>query len=255
MCRARRLTAPFRIFAAGAFALPVGFLALMGWIPEQRVSGAVFYDKWNDNKGIFGMAMGLGCIAISLALITIYAPGIFKLTVSIAVACLLTLAALYTLPREIGRAAVFLFLADILQVNLSGALHYFFTATREEYPDGPHFTYTFYTTWSSLLAAFFGMVGLLIFQWKLKTWKIRNIFYLTTFLRVIASIHDVVLVKRWNRDVLHIPDKAFFLIGDAVISPVISMMSFMPMVVLISKLCKEGTESTTYSILASFQNL
>ena len=98
-------------------------------------------------------------------------------------------------------------------------------------------------------------MGLALFQWKLKKWKIRNIFYVTTLLRIIASVHDVILVKRWNRDYLHIPDKTFFLLGDAVISPVISMLSFMPMVVLISKLCVEGTESTTYSILASFQNL
>ena len=35
-------------------------------------------------------------------------------------------------------------------------------------------------------------------------------------IRVLASLVDIVLVKRWNL-LLGIPDKAFYLLGDAII--------------------------------------
>ena len=37
-----------------------------------------------------------------------------------------------------------------------------------------------------------------------------------TMIRVLASLVDIVLVKRWNL-LLGIPDKAFYLLGDAII--------------------------------------
>tara|TARA_B100000214_G_scaffold317354_1_gene251222 strand:+ start:148 stop:519 length:372 start_codon:yes stop_codon:yes gene_type:complete len=107
-------------------------MALSGTIPEQRVSLGVFRTKWSDNRGLFLMAIALGALAICLALITIYTPGIIRLTVSVSVALLLMLGSFYVLPKNVGHAAVFLFLADVLQVNLSGALHYFFTASEHE---------------------------------------------------------------------------------------------------------------------------
>lgn len=241
------------IFTAAAVALPIGLAA--PWIPEDKVTGKICRAKWRENKGIFFMAICLGLGALLLGLVTIYLNSAFHLGISLALCLLFSLGALLCMPREIGCAAVFLLLVEVLQVNLSGGLHYFFTGNATEYPEGPHFTYTFYNTWSSLLSAVFGMIGLFFFQRYLQYWKTRNIFYVTTLLRIVASFSDLVMVERWNVNYLHIPDRVFFLIGDAIISPVIGMMSFMPMVVLISKLCTKGTEATTYSILASYQNL
>lgn len=42
--------------------------------------------------------------------------------------------------------------------------------------------------------------------------------------------------------------------GDAVIAPMIGMFSAMPGLVLTSKLVPKGLESTTYALLAGFQN-
>ena len=42
--------------------------------------------------------------------------------------------------------------------------------------------------------------------------------------------------------------------GDAIIGPAIGMFAFMPAVVLTSKLVPKGLESTTYALLAGFQN-
>ena len=94
-------------------------------------------------------------------------------------------------------------------------------------------------------------------------------------IRVLASLVDIVLVKRWNL-LLGIPDKAFYLLGDAIIyqlccaSTAFSLplrsrsepddkraaalsadtLDFMPGVVLTSKLCPKHVEATTYALLA-----
>jgi hypothetical protein len=47
-----------------------------------------------------------------------------------------------------------------------------------------------------------------------------------------------------------IPDKWFYMFGDAVIGPAVMMFAFMPAVVLTSKLVPKGLESTTYALLA-----
>ena len=49
-----------------------------------------------------------------------------------------------------------------------------------------------------------------------------------------------------------IPDKWFYMFGDAVIGPAVMMFAFMPAVVLTSKLVPKGLESTTYALLAGW---
>lgn len=96
-------------------------------------------------------------------------------------------------------------------------------------------------------------MGLVLFQWKLKHSNIRKIFMLTTFMRVCAGMFDIIITKRWNI-AMGIPDKWMYMLGDNIIAPIISMQAFLPMVLLTSKLCTRGMESTMYALLAGFQN-
>lgn len=68
-----------------------------------------------------------------------------------------------------------------------------------------------------------------------------------------ASLFDIFIISRTNIS-LGIPDKLAYLFGDAFIYSVASMLFFMPSVILTSKICPRGFESTTYAILAGFQN-
>ena len=45
-----------------------------------------------------------------------------------------------------------------------------------------------------------------------------------------------------------------YYIGNTIIKEVVVMLDFMPAVVLTSKLCPRGIESTVYAVLAGFQN-
>jgi len=69
----------------------------------------------------------------------------------------------------------------------------------------------------------------------------------------VASGFDLLIINRYNI-AWGIPDKWFYMFGDAVIGPAVAMFSLMPAVVLTSKLVPKGLESTTYALLAGFQN-
>jgi len=64
--------------------------------------------------------------------------------------------------------------------------------------------------------------------------RFRTAFWVTTLIGCSASTFDIVLVNRWNVD-WGIPDKVFYMFGDAMFGTIIGMLSFMPAVVLTSK--------------------
>jgi len=63
---------------------------------------------------------------------------------------------------------------------------------------------------------------------------------------------DILMYQRWNR-VIGIPDWLFML-GKASITGTVYMMNFLPTTLLISKICPDGVETTTYAMLAGVSN-
>lgn len=76
---------------------------------------------------------------------------------------------------------------------------------------------------------------------------------ISTGVRLVASMFDVFLTTRTNLKV-GIPDKVAYMFGDALIITTASMLAGMPAVLLTAKVCPKGYESTTYALLAGFQN-
>jgi hypothetical protein len=58
----------------------------------------------------------------------------------------------------------YLFFVHGAYINLAGAIDYFYTADEHCVPNGPHFTYTYYSTWSSVVQSIMGAVGVMLFQ-------------------------------------------------------------------------------------------
>ena len=56
---------------------------------------------------------------------------------------------------------------------------------------------------------------------------------------MVASAFDLLIINRYNI-AWGIPDKWFYMFGDAVIGPAVMMFAFMPAVVLTSKLVPKG---------------
>ena len=81
----------------------------------------------------------------------------------------------------------------------------------------------------------------------------KTAFWVTTLVKVVASIFDLGIILRWNI-AMGIPDKAAFMLGATIIEGVVEMMDFMPGVILTSRLCPKNLEAVVYALLAGFQN-
>jgi len=122
-------------------------------------------------------------------------------------------------------------------------------------PGGPHFDYLFFSVYTSIIARVCTAIGVYLFQVFFSNANVRFAFWMSAVLSSFASLGDLIIVKRWNRDILGLSDKAFYLVGDTILEPMVGMMAAMPSVVLMSKMCPPNMEATMFAILASFNNL
>ena len=113
--------------------------------------------------------------------------------------------------------------------------------------------YSYYITYTTIVGAVSGLVGIMAFQQFLGDWSFRPLFWIGTILGVIGATFDLLIIYRANL-ALGIPDKWFYVSGNAVLRPILGAAAHMPAIVLTSKLVPRGLESTTYALLAGFQN-
>jgi folate/biopterin transporter len=190
------------------------------------------------------------------------------ITVGIAVFCMLLLHSLAfvtfvrsTHPIEAARQRqlwtynLFMFLVEALYINISGVQDFWYTADARCVPNGPAFSLTLYTTTVAVISALAGIVASLLYTHTLRYWTFRSVLQFAIVFQVTTAFTDIVIAKRWNQTHLGISDEWFFLLGDAVVSPIASMLKLIPMGILTSKIVEHGKETMTYSLLAGFQNM
>lgn len=145
------------------------------------------------------------------------------------------------------------FLTSAMNLQLRGAIDVFYTGSADCVPGGPAFSPSFYFAWSAMIGSIAGIAGVAAFQVFLSRTWFRRAFWTTTVLQVVAAGVDIVLVLRLNRR-LGISDRLFFILGNSMLQETVFMLDWMPSVVLISKLCPRGVESTVYALLSGFAN-
>lgn len=177
-----------------------------------------------------------------------------QLTVSIVTTSVVAGAALFTMPPELSRASVFMFLSSTTATQFTGTLDYFYTANALCVPGGPAFSMTFYLTVATISSAVCATGGVLLFQQYFSQWHYGPLFRMTILLRVAVSFVDIALVSRWNTAV-HLADHSAYLFGDACLGSVVNMLGTMAMVVLTAQVCPRQSECIVYAIVAGMQNL
>lgn len=232
------------------------FPVLAGWFPEEKLSPEnrrIRYDKISTHISLFklSVAMTIGAVIVGMSAL---GTGRVQSTLSVIVAISLAILGFIWLPNTLRKANLYLFLSNMLYITISGALDYWFIADNDCVPGGPHFSFTYYNTYANLVASVASVIGVILFQRFLSRGSFRVAFLASGVIKLAASMFDYAIVKRYN---IHygIPDKAFFMMGDAIIAPVIGMLELMPSVVLTSKVCPPGMEASVYALLASYQNL
>ncbi|KFH10785.1 folate/biopterin transporter subfamily protein [Toxoplasma gondii VAND] len=242
-------------------ALPVALQSLLpialNYLMEERVRPGctLLTEKLRDHKKVFLMAFAVAAGASGVAVLTLVGGRgtTYILPYCGVVSVLLVVLCAVCLPPQLAKCNVFFFLDRILHVSISGALDFFYTASPACVPDGPHFDYTYYSTYTAVAGTLATWLGLVLFQLALSSWTYRSIFWLTSAVRILASLFDYVMTTRLNLR-LGIPDKFMYLFGDAIILSVIGTLSHMPGVILTSRLCPPRIESTVYAILAGISN-
>jgi len=230
----------------------------LGYLGDQRVT--------NDRRGIdwpllrkhpyvvaYSLIMAACAFGNGAVGVTMFDSHTAQVVYAVGAAVLLSVLAFLWLPRQLAMCNFYMFLSSVLYINIGGAQDFWFTADESCVPGGPAFDYTYYNTYTAVVGAFTGWIGILVFQAFMSGWNFRTLFWVTTLVQVVASGFDMVMISRWNV-ALGISDKVFYMFGDAVIAPAVGMFSAMPGLVLTSKLVPKGLESTTYALLAGFQN-
>ncbi|KPA83617.1 putative folate/biopterin transporter [Leptomonas pyrrhocoris] len=194
------------------------------------------------------------CSLVTMTCMTILGTKWQLLYTCIAVVVACAMSAFWALPLLIAKVNIYFFCYALLYLQLPGALDSFYMAKETCLPNGPHFSYTFYNTISAVIGNVAGIAAVSAFPYIFSKHSIRFTLMFTYFIQVIASVFDIVIVKRWNMDI-GIPDHAMYLFGDAVVYEVSYYLAYMPTVVLLSRVCPRGSESMVYAVVAGFGNL
>jgi len=175
------------------------------------------------------------------------------LQAAIVVAVVVITAFTMLLHPMIGRMNCFFFIQTCCVVDISGASFYFFTDSRTQYPEGPHFSKIFFASALGVFVAILSLVGMAIYNRFMQHWRYHGLFLFANILVCIVSLSSLLVYTRYNL-VLGIPDTVFVL-STWGIWAIVHMWMWLPGVVLMSQLCPEGLEATMYALLAGCHNL
>lgn len=222
--------------------------ALCGWYDDVH-HGAHTYDH-----ELGRVALAIAVAACLLGVTTVFSTWPVQITVCAVSTLGLTWLTLRHLPRVTARCNMFMFIMCITNVQIPGALDYWYTADDTCVPGGVGFSMRFFLLVTGVIGAAAGACAVAVFRYsRVKDWQFRTMFCTAIVLRCTAALIDVAMINRWNLKV-GIPDKVFFVFGKAVVQPAVAMLEQAPAVMLTSKLCTEKNESTIYAILAGYQN-
>ncbi|CBZ32158.1 folate/biopterin transporter, putative [Leishmania donovani] len=207
-----------------------------------------------DNWKIFVYSVVMTCAVIAMLCANILADTLGLLIACVVVSTICCCSSFWALPLVIAKANVFGYLQQAVYINIASPLMTFYLNSYNCEENFPNFSYSFYNTVAGVIGNFAGLAGVSAFNCIFSKRSYRLTFCVTTFAQVLGGMTDIVIVKRWNL-YIGIPDHAMYIWGAAVVSEVCYMLGYMPMVVLLSRLCPRGSESVVYALMAGFASL
>ena len=246
-----------------ALALAVSPLipTLIGWLPEERAGSpharvtcvTVNTERFKASRAIFIVVAFTGLGGPVMAIITTFAQRVIGLVCAFVIMCGAVIGGYASFPRVIGHVTLYQVLARISKPSIGSAMDYFFTADLACLPKGPNFSYKYYITLTGILGACVSFATVWLYQAWMSKWKFRTVLVFTTALVAVSGIMDMVIVLRWNL-IIGIPDKVFYVMGEAILESCVLMLYWIPSSTIISKVCPKGMEASTYAFLAGVSN-
>ncbi|MDB9801319.1 folate/biopterin family MFS transporter [Flavobacteriaceae bacterium] len=233
--------------------------SFFGWLPETRVIESqhkcVYVDKplFVKYKSIF---LVVGFTGISGPVVAFLATFGNKYVGMVGASILLVssvIGSYLAFPRIIANIGLYHVLARLTKPSMSTALDYFFTANAICLPDGPHFSFKYYITYTGITSQCMAFAAVWIYQSWLSKWRFRTVLITTTCLVGLGGVSDLLIVLRLNKHI-GVSDHAFYMFGEAIFESVVEMLYWIPSSIIISKVCPKGLESATYAFLAGISN-
>lgn len=98
-----------------------------------------------------------------------------------------------------------------------------------------------------------GIIGVVVFRKFLLRISLRNMFFWLMIGSVVLSLPTIGLVYKWH-ELLGVSPQ-FFAMADTLISGMLFELAFLPLLVLVARVCPKGIEATMFAVLASLMNI
>lgn len=98
-----------------------------------------------------------------------------------------------------------------------------------------------------------GIVGIVVFRKFLLNLRLKTFFFWLMVLSVVLSLPSIGLVYKWYEFLGVSPQ--FFAMADTLIGGMLFELGFLPLLVLVARVCPKGIEATMFAVLASLMNI
>lgn len=141
-------------------------------------------------------------------------------------------------------SALFLFLWRATPTS-GGAFNYYLI---DEFGFGPEFFGRL-----AVVSYVTGILGVLIFRKILISVPLKKLFFWIVIASIVLSLPSLGLVYKWY-DLIGMTPHAFAM-ADTFISGMLFEIAFLPLLVLVARVCPKGIEATMFAVLASLMNI
>eukprot|EP00578_Thalassiosira_sp_NH16_P016705 CAMPEP_0181114502 /NCGR_PEP_ID=MMETSP1071-20121207/20926_1 /TAXON_ID=35127 /ORGANISM="Thalassiosira sp., Strain NH16" /LENGTH=648 /DNA_ID=CAMNT_0023198633 /DNA_START=175 /DNA_END=2118 /DNA_ORIENTATION=- len=235
---------------------------LVGWIPEKmrtveeagmvKICSGCLFDRgsFREKRTPFVVITLCGLAAPLVAALTTYANLAIGLAFSGLILMAFTVATYVIFPNTFFWVFLSIVLGSVSSISIGSALGYYYTASKECVPDGPNFDYTYYITVTGVVGSVVNFLAVILYQNFLSSWRFR---LFTIVIGSVASIIDLIIIMRWNI-AIGIPDKVFFLLGNAIFENLVTILQSIPMSSVYAKISPPGMESSVFAYTVGIAN-
>ena len=105
----------------------------------------------------------------------------------------------------------------------------------------------------AVISRFMGIAGVLIFRKWLIAIPLKRLLFTIVIASIVLSLPTLGLVYGWY-NILGVSPKLFAM-ADTLITAPLSEIGFLPLLVLVARICPKGIEATVFAVLASIMNI
>lgn len=242
-------------------ALPLTALLLIipagNLLQEQRLTSEerlIDLRVIRANPHLFGLGVCLLPLLVALACGSLGGiPERALFAIAVAASLFVLLGYGVAIRPEISKPVIFYFIMRCLNLQINGALFYFFTNPPHALPGGPHFSPVYYVTAVTAVAVVGRMVGFITAKSVFSQWRYDRALLAAVPLVALTQMMLVPLILRWNL-AIGIPDRVWVLIW-AFCDMIARAWRQFPLSLVLLHATPKGLEASTLALNTSAVNM